>query len=61
MWSEEQKAFNSLKIIMAKKTAVKIFGHYVNHRCKQTFNIWNIITRKTPDNVFIKKISEDWI
>ena len=56
IWLEkQQKAFDRLKEIMAKKLVVNIFfilkGHYVNHRCKQTFNIWNIITRRKSYNV----------
>ena len=60
-WSEKQKknAFDRLKVIMAKKPLVKMFdpkkGHYVNQRCKWTFNSWNIITRMSSGNVFIKK------
>ncbi len=68
IWSEkQQKAFDRLKVIVAKKPVVKIFDqkkkkekkrHYVNHKCKQTFNIWNIITRRTSKDVFNQKTNE---
>ena len=57
IWSEkQQKAFGRLKVIMAKKPVGKIIlskkGHYVNQRCKQTFNIWNIISRRLANTEF---------
>ena len=56
-----KKAFEKLKVIIAKKPVVKFLskkGHYLNYRCKRTFNIWNIIRRRLSNNVFIKKINK---
>ena len=62
---ETTKSFRQIKSNYGKETSSENFwfenGHYINHRCRQTFNIWNIITRRTSDNVLIKKTNEHWI
>ena len=62
IWSEkQQEAFDRSKVIKAKKPVVIFFlsvAHYFNLRCKRTFNIWSIITRRASNNVFIKKTNK---
>ena len=63
---KQQRGFDKLKVIMAKKPVVETCDPekditLTTDASEHTFNKWNIIPRRTSDNVFIKKTSKHWI